>query len=74
MYKVSMNNQIMARISEDGKTNVYYRLLGGLCGVVKNVIDVEVWETENAVTLATEDNSKITLPTEIIDIICLMGD
>lgn len=64
----------MGSVANSGIVNVHYRLTGGLCGVVKNVTNVQVWETEDAITFVSEDESKFTLPTEIIDLLCIMGD
>lgn len=75
MYnKEKIYNDVMSHISACGKTNVYYRLIYGLCGVVKDVIFVDIWETEDAITLVSENESKITFPIKIIDLICIMGD
>ena len=64
----------MSHVSVCGKTNVYYRLIGGLCGVVKDVTFVDVWETEDAVTLVSKNESRVTLPIKIIDLLCIMGE
>lgn len=75
MYsKQRVYNEVMSNISNSTTVNVHYRLTGGLCGVVKNVKDVQVWETEDAITFVSEDESKFTLPMEIIDLLCIMGD
>ena len=75
MYnKEKIYNEVMSRVSVCGKTNVYYRLIGGLCGVVKDVTFVDVWETEDAVTLVSKNESRVTLPIKIIDLLCIMGE
>lgn len=75
MYsKQRVYNEVMGSVANSGTVNVHYRLTGGLCGVVKNVTNVQVWETEDAITFVSEDESKFTLPTEIIDLLCIMGD
>ena len=75
MYnKEKIYDEVMSHVSYCGKTNVYYRLTGGLCGVVKGVIFVQVWETEDAITLVSKNESKITLPIKIIDLLCIMGE
>lgn len=75
MYnKEKIYNEVMSHVSVCGETNVYYRLIGGLCGVVKDVTFVDVWETEDAVTLVSENESKVTLPVKIIDLLCIMGE
>ena len=75
MYnKEKIYNDVMSHISTCGKTNVYYRLIYGLCGVVKDVIFVDIWETEDAITLISENESRITFPIKIIDLLCIMGD
>lgn len=75
MYnKEKIYDEVMSHVSVCGKTNVYYRLIGGFCGVVKDVIFVEVWETEDVITLVSENESKVTLPIKIIDLLCIMGE
>ena len=75
MYsKLRIYGEVMSVVSNSGEANVHYRLTGGLVGFIKDVINVEVWETENAITFVTSDDSKITFPTEIIDLMCIMGD
>ena len=75
MYnKEKIYDEVMSRVSVCGKTNVYYRLIGGLCGVVKDVTFVDVWETEDAVTLVSKNESRVTLPIKIIDLLCIMGE
>lgn len=75
MYnKEKIYDDVMSHISACGKTNVYYRLIYGLCGVVKDVIFVDIWETEDAITLVSENESRITFPIKIIDLLCIMGD
>lgn len=75
MYnKEGIYNEVMSHVSACGKTNVYYRLTGGFCGVVKDTVFVEVWETEDAITLVSENESKVTLPIKIIDLLCIMGE
>ena len=75
MYnKEKIYDEVMSHVSACGKTNVYYRLVGGFCGVVKSVVFVEVWETEDAITFVSKNESKITLPTKIIDLLGIMGE
>ena len=75
MYnKEKIYNDVMSHISACGKTNVYYRLIYGLCGVVKDVTFVDVWETEDAIRLVSENESRVTLPIKIIDLLCIMGE
>ena len=75
MYnKEKIYDEVMSRVSVCGKTNVYYRLIGGLCGVVKDVTFVDVWETEDAVTLVSKNESRVKLPIKIIDLLCIMGE
>lgn len=74
MYnKEQVYNEVMAHVSACGKTSVYYRLTGGLCGVVKEVTFVDVWETEDAITLVADNETRVTLPIKIIDLLCIMG-
>lgn len=75
MYnKNKLYTDIMCALANSSTVHFHYRLTDGLCGLIKNVVNVEVWETAEAVTMVTSDDSKITLPTKIIDLVCIMGD
>lgn len=74
MKKEKIYKEVMCSVSQCGKTNIHLRLVGGYCGVVKNIVNVQVWETEECVTFVTEDDSKITYPVALIDVYCIMSD
>lgn len=64
----------MSHLSSHSVTDVYIRFYNGVCGIVKGIINIEVWESVDAITFVTENGSKISYPTDLLSEYCILGE
>ena len=72
--KQKIYRDVMSSFAMRGNVHLYIKFENGVCGLIKDIVNVEVWESINAVTFVTENGSKISYPTDVLSEYCILGE
>lgn len=71
--KQKIYRDVMVSVSMRGNAQIYIKFENGVCGLIKDIVNVEVWESVDAVTFVSRNGSKISYPTDILSEYCILG-